>query len=376
MNESNPAAGRAWWLDFLGAVYAGGHGPARWTGIVARLADSIPAYRAALWLEDTAAHNASILAAKGFDPGFVKTYVEHFARINPYAGQLEALQPGKVQAIGWTASGDEDFEFRQEWLRPQKIRCAVFGAVQRQGSRILTLGLFGEKDAPDPGVVEIMETMTPHLARAAEITRQRQDVEAQHSTLTQVLNRMPTGTVVLDVNHRILFMNRIAKRLVGAKDGLFLDALGHVRAGSQEETLALNRAITDAVGARNDSFAAVLTVKRPAAGDSLSVMAVPVTLPRQASSPRQAVAALFISAPERRSTLPPDLLQRLYGLTQGEIRVAQALVDGHRLEEMAGSFDVSQHTVRNQLKAVFRKTGTNRQSDLVKLLLTNATSGE
>jgi DNA-binding CsgD family transcriptional regulator len=44
------------------------------------------------------------------------------------------------------------------------------------------------------------------------------------------------------------------------------------------------------------------------------------------------------------------------------------LVTGTRLSEAADSFGVSTETVRTQLKSIFLKTGTNRQSDLARLL--------
>jgi DNA-binding CsgD family transcriptional regulator len=43
---------------------------------------------------------------------------------------------------------------------------------------------------------------------------------------------------------------------------------------------------------------------------------------------------------------------------------------GYSLEEIASLRKVSVGTVRNQLKAMLSKTGTSRQSDLIRLLMT------
>ena len=43
---------------------------------------------------------------------------------------------------------------------------------------------------------------------------------------------------------------------------------------------------------------------------------------------------------------------------------------GHSLEEAAGHRGVTMNTARSQLKQIFFKTGTSRQSEVVRLVLT------
>jgi DNA-binding CsgD family transcriptional regulator len=63
-----------------------------------------------------------------------------------------------------------------------------------------------------------------------------------------------------------------------------------------------------------------------------------------------------------------DILGKLYNLTPAELRVASALLVGSSPEEYGQQSGVTQNTVRSQLKSLFRKTGTSRQSELVALL--------
>lgn len=58
-------------------------------------------------------------------------------------------------------------------------------------------------------------------------------------------------------------------------------------------------------------------------------------------------------------------LQRLYKLTATEAELAIMLANGDSLERIAEQRVVSLETVRTQMKAVFRKTGANRQGQLV-----------
>lgn len=60
-----------------------------------------------------------------------------------------------------------------------------------------------------------------------------------------------------------------------------------------------------------------------------------------------------------------DRLRKLYGLSAAEARLAIALTDGETLKHAADRFGISMNTARDQLKAVFRKVGVDRQSNLV-----------
>ena len=63
------------------------------------------------------------------------------------------------------------------------------------------------------------------------------------------------------------------------------------------------------------------------------------------------------------------VLRERYHLAAAEIRVAEMMLAGHELKAAAALLDVSLGTVRNQLKSVFQKTDTHRQSALIGLLL-------
>lgn len=59
----------------------------------------------------------------------------------------------------------------------------------------------------------------------------------------------------------------------------------------------------------------------------------------------------------------------LFGLTPTEARVAGALAKGARTLDVAEMLDVSTTTIAFHMRNLFQKTGTNRQADLVALIL-------
>ena len=58
-----------------------------------------------------------------------------------------------------------------------------------------------------------------------------------------------------------------------------------------------------------------------------------------------------------------------FALTPAEVRLAGHLMNGSTIASYAKARDVSRNTVRNQLQAIYCKTGTHRQAELVSLLL-------
>jgi DNA-binding CsgD family transcriptional regulator len=76
-------------------------------------------------------------------------------------------------------------------------------------------------------------------------------------------------------------------------------------------------------------------------------------------------AVLTLTAIEPRGRPKPALLSEAFGLTPAEARLASIIAEGFNPERAAEELGISRVTARNQLKAIFAKTGTHRQSELV-----------
>lgn len=74
-------------------------------------------------------------------------------------------------------------------------------------------------------------------------------------------------------------------------------------------------------------------------------------------------------APDAAAAPGPDPFARIWGLTPAEARLAAALVAGTSPAAFARRHGLTVNTVKSQLRAIFRKTGTHRQAELVRLLL-------
>ena len=100
-----------------------------------------------------------------------------------------------------------------------------------------------------------------------------------------------------------------------------------------------------------------------------SIVAYPTRMPRIATdafSRFQAIVVLCDLADKAQA--PLDDIQKVFNLTQAEARLALRLAEGESLNEICDASDLAYETARNQLKAVFQKTGTHRQGELVALI--------
>jgi DNA-binding CsgD family transcriptional regulator len=81
-----------------------------------------------------------------------------------------------------------------------------------------------------------------------------------------------------------------------------------------------------------------------------------------------AAVLLFIIDPANRAGIPMSWIMDGYGLTQAEAKVALAASSGLGVPETASRLGVSPNTIKTHLRRVFAKTGTSRQTELVRLM--------
>ncbi len=222
----------------------------------------------------------------------------------------------------------------------------------------------------DDGAVALRRVVQRHRRTLEQHERKAQRTVG--AAASDVLDRLPLGVMMLDDSGHVLMTNAAARSIVAKGDGLRADpATGTFQAERPEETKALlelvKRTIKGDIGA-DESCA--LTISRSSMKQPLCVMVTPLTARGRDSKGRRTGAAIFMSDPEDRIEIEEDALRGLYGLTRVESNLALGLVRGKQLDELAVESRISVHTVRSQLKQIFRKTDTNRQADLVKLLLT------
>lgn len=132
----------------------------------------------------------------------------------------------------------------------------------------------------------------------------------------------------------------------------------------------LTRLLEAAVhGGRNGGAAAGSWMHITSGGQPVPLIVMPLVSRQPVEGPWQLPAAMLLMGnSESRSVLDAAVLTSLFGLSRKESIIAIRLAAGETLNEIAEREFLSPHTVRVHIRDTLRKTGTHRQSELVRLL--------
>jgi DNA-binding CsgD family transcriptional regulator len=217
--------------------------------------------------------------------------------------------------------------------------------------------------------------LTPHIQRAFNLHLGISEMKELSVGMGAALDMLSTGVVLLGIDGRILHMNRIASATIARSNGVVATRTG-LKAEHATESAELEKLIREAINASTGKGLKAggrLLISRTR-GAPLHLLITPVrNLPVDLS--RSVSAIVFINDPEERIRPNADVLRVTFGLTPAETRVALLLADGNTPQRIADTLGVTINTVRSQMKCIFAKTDTKRQSELVRLLLNNSGLG-
>lgn len=171
------------------------------------------------------------------------------------------------------------------------------------------------------------------------------------------------AALLLDVKGEVVRVNLAAEKLLGPDIRITNRRL---RSSSRDASERLDAAIKSLVWAAE--MASVPPVAFPRE-DQPSIVVYLMRNPKLTDSPLSPFRGIVVLADLGARSRPASQgLQTAFGLTPAEARLAAALAAGSDLNAEADRLKLSRETVRHQLKAIFAKTGTHRQGELVSLL--------
>jgi DNA-binding CsgD family transcriptional regulator len=180
------------------------------------------------------------------------------------------------------------------------------------------------------------------------------------------LNLLARPVLVVDREARLFFANAAGEQLLRNRDVLRVVA-GRVRAAHRDDDDLLARALRPVPRAADGDGR--LTLRRAGADRPAVIQVTPLRHRNRAEWTGR--IALLVEAP------PPlrrfEALAAAFRLSPAEARLWAALAAGRRLAEFAAESEISVHTARVQLRALFAKTGVHRQTDLLQLAIEQRT---
>lgn len=210
-----------------------------------------------------------------------------------------------------------------------------------------------------------LEGLAPHLRQACEIGRLLSAGTNRLRALQTQLDNLRCGLLLCDDEARVRWMNRSAQGLVGVSPALTVHA-GLLRAGNAAASAALCTEI--ACAGEHTRF---VSLGEGQEALHLALRAAPVLHKDDDEDGERSVLIAVTRAGDALG-VPVAAWSRLLGVTGAEAALVATLVDGGTVEQHAQRRGISAGTVRCQLKQVLAKTGTHRQSALVRLALSSA----
>jgi DNA-binding CsgD family transcriptional regulator len=231
-----------------------------------------------------------------------------------------------------------------------------------------TLSAFNQTDC------DLMGLLIPHLRRSLAMYKRFAVLDLGQRTALEALDHIATGIVLLGEAGSVRFANRLARTMADDGDGFRIrdDRLLVDNPQTQRQIVAAADKAIQSARAGDILAGEPVTITKPSGGRDYACLVGTLWgnhLGVGASILDDPVAVLFVTDPERPQEAPADLLQRLYGLTPAEARILESLVAGNSLKATAAAQNIAYETARSHLTAVFDKTATSRQTDLVRLVL-------
>lgn len=218
---------------------------------------------------------------------------------------------------------------------------------------------------------DFLELLVIHMKRCVELHAKQYETQSTNQLFASVIDRLMFGSIILDQHGFVLHQNKIAEETIARKDGLSITR-GKVHALVEHDNKELQKLLNDALGVKDreqPNIVEAISISRPQEDCPLGVLIRTMTADSWVKGDRKASVAILFRDPLCSLETSHSAMRRLFGFTPAEAGLAMFLTGGQTLEEAAAELNVSMNTVRTHLKSMFLKTGTTRQTDLVRMIL-------
>ena len=381
-------------LRLVDRIYQGAVDPHAWPGIIRELTDSIRSPKGLLLTNFVSPEHGGLNISIGISQSSLEKWNAHYIPHDVWT--QAALSKGLFKEGAVVLDGDliPEHEFvrskiYRELLEQEgvgRICAGLIFASQERGVHPTTFGTYRGISDPSFGEVEreTMRLFVPHLSRALGVMYRLHDAELKLVATLDALDRLAAGVLLLDTKGAVQHVNREAKRLLDTDDGLALGRSVSVGGGydlvahNTAAHAALVRALASVVEQdvlHVSHFSTTVEVPRPSGRRPFILQFAPLPESNEFTrEPGSASAIVFITEQDRAVPLDPVTLRRLFQLTEAEVRLAERLCSGDTLKSAAARLRIAESTAKSELASVFQKTGTHRQAELVRLLVSLGSS--
>jgi DNA-binding CsgD family transcriptional regulator len=356
--------------DLIAVIYDAILDPTRWEEVVNRIVEATKSFSGGLNIQQ--GNSAYLSATCNVDPFYSDAYVQTYFDKNPLASILETVPSGKVWTVSDVTLSDtfRASPFFNEFIQPQGWADFVAIGLLREPKAVGLLVLHRSPDSVwvEPAEWHLLETLAPHLQRAAAVNQLLARAQATTDSLGAAVTAAGFALFLLTEYCRVLFANAKGEDLVRRGMGLRYER-GRLAATTPALTHRLHAlARQGSRPGRNEDIGGTLELPRGENRPPLFAHVIPLAANHTVTIfdlDRPAVA-VFVVDPSAGFAAQIQRFAARFGLTSAETRVLAEIIAGNGLLAAAAQLKITEATVRTHAKHILSKTGTNRQTELIR----------
>lgn len=372
-----PADDREKLLELIERIYDAALDPNLWPRFVDQLVATADSTTGAIFSLDSNTVTSRFIAHHGLSERAMSDYEAYYAAKDPWNPAMIRAPLGNL-FFSHQLTPDRILtrtEFYSDVLKPQGLHYAAGGLFSRVGDTLYCVCVQRSRTrGPYDVKAGMLRHIFGHLDRGIRLQRRLEELESRESAGLSALDHLSTGVILMSGSARVVFMNQAAERAVSAGAGLQVKNT-ELRAENAEADDILQNLISACVDLKKctkRNLFPFLSIPRKRERTPLTAFVSPVSnrLPLLNERHMDVRAIVFLQDPEQKTAATLEAIRVLYQLTPTQALLVEKLIQGVSLEDAAKDLGVSKETSRTHLKNVFKKTGTRRQSELVKLIST------
>lgn len=300
-------------------------------------------------------------------------YVEEFAAVNPHIPFASSQPKGRVI---WDYQHVDENQmvrdpFYADFLPTVGLRYCVGAILERTQDKLVMIYAqrTNKQGHVDQREIALMRQLCPHFQRAYDMISRLKNADDRQDALENTIDWLTDGVALLRADGAIIYANEALCRLARECDGLrIID--GIIEFISTDARRRFGMAFETIKHIRNNLFStrpADFPVARDNGLPAYTVALRPLVR-RQVHALHHidAVAMLLVHDPLARNVAAVQMLQELFGLTNAEANLAQALCAGMTTTAYANTRRITLNTVYTHLKRLREKTNCKSMVELVR----------
>jgi DNA-binding CsgD family transcriptional regulator len=347
--------------------------------VVKRIVEDTKSFQGNLVLHQAGA--GSLTALYNVDRFFAAIYAQTHYKDDPLGTPAWSIAPGEVRACSYTqTNGFKASAYYDEFVRPQGWDGLVVTGLARSPDAFALLALTRSPGAVwlEPSERHLLEILAPHLRRSALVHQLLSGARATTDSLGAAVEAAGFGVFLLTQDCRVFFANAKAEDLVRRGIGLRYERgrLSAASAAAAARLDALARAAAHPARAAGD-IGGTIELSRGEDRPPFLAHVFPFGSNRTASifAIERPAVAVFVVDPSADFGAQIRRFAATFGLTTAETRVLAEIIGGSGLLAAAARLNITEKTARTHANRIFAKTGTARQTALIRRFFEAALPG-